>query len=47
MEVAGVTGAVQFALDELFSRDKLPLWLDQRSPAGRPGIALPQQSLSA
>ena len=30
-------GAVQFAVDQIFAPEHLPLWLDQRSPAGRPG----------
>ncbi|MCZ2828809.1 ROK family transcriptional regulator [Modestobacter sp. VKM Ac-2986] len=38
-EVAGVTGAVQLAVGELFSRDQLSSWLDDRSPAGRPELA--------
>jgi predicted NBD/HSP70 family sugar kinase len=39
MEVAGVIGAVQFAVDEIFAAEQLPLWLDHRSPAGRPEVA--------
>ena len=39
MEVAGLIGAVQFAIDEIFAPDHLPQWLDQRSPAGRPDVA--------
>jgi predicted NBD/HSP70 family sugar kinase len=39
MEVAGLIGAVQFAVDEIFAADHLPLWLDLRSPAGRPEVA--------
>jgi predicted NBD/HSP70 family sugar kinase len=38
MEVAGVIGAVQFAVDQVFSPEHLPLWLDHRSPAGRPEV---------
>ena len=38
MEIAGVIGAVQFAVDQIFSPEHLPLWLDERSPAGRPEI---------
>jgi predicted NBD/HSP70 family sugar kinase len=34
-EVAGVTGAVEFALGELFSRDNLPAVLEAGGPAGR------------
>jgi predicted NBD/HSP70 family sugar kinase len=40
-DVAGVTGAVQLAVGQLFSREHLSLWLDQRSPAGRPEVAEP------
>ena len=48
MEVAGLIGAVQFAIDEIFAPDHLPQWLDQRSPAGRPDVAqLPARTLSA
>ena len=48
MEVAGLIGAVQFAIDEIFAPDHLPQWLDQRSPAGRPDVAqLPAPTLSA
>jgi hypothetical protein len=39
MEIAGVIGAVQFAVDEIFTPEHLPLWLDHRSPAGRPQVA--------
>ena len=39
MEIAGVIGAVQFAVDEIFAPEHLPLWLDSRSPAGRPEVA--------
>jgi predicted NBD/HSP70 family sugar kinase len=39
MEIAGVIGAVQFAVDEIFAPEHLPLWLDHRSPAGRPQVA--------
>ena len=35
MEIAGVIGAVQFAVDEVFSPDRLSVWLDSRTPAGR------------
>ncbi len=35
MEIAGVIGAVQFAVDEVFSPDRLSAWLDHRSPSGR------------
>ena len=35
MEIAGVIGAVQFAVDEIFSPDRLSVWLDSRTPAGR------------
>jgi predicted NBD/HSP70 family sugar kinase len=34
-QVAGVTGAVEFALGELFSRDNLPAVLEAGGPAGR------------
>jgi predicted NBD/HSP70 family sugar kinase len=39
MEIAGVIGAVQFAVDQIFAPERLPLWLDHRSPAGRPEVA--------
>jgi predicted NBD/HSP70 family sugar kinase len=39
MEIAGMIGAVQFAVDEIFSPDRLSLWLDDRRPAGRPDLA--------
>jgi predicted NBD/HSP70 family sugar kinase len=39
MEIAGVIGAVQFAVDEIFGPEHLPLWLDHRSPAGRPEVS--------
>jgi predicted NBD/HSP70 family sugar kinase len=39
MEVAGLTGAVQFAVDEIFVPEHLSLWLDSRSPAGRPEVS--------
>jgi predicted NBD/HSP70 family sugar kinase len=35
MEIAGMIGAVQFAVDEIFSPDRLSVWLDSRTPAGR------------
>jgi predicted NBD/HSP70 family sugar kinase len=35
MEVAGMIGAVQFAVDEIFSPDRLAVWLDHRTPVGR------------
>ena len=38
MEIAGVIGAVQFAVDQVFAPERLPLWLDHRSPAGRPEV---------
>ena len=38
MEIAGVIGAVQFAVDQVFAPEHLPLWLDHRSPAGRPEV---------
>jgi hypothetical protein len=41
MEIAGVIGAVQFAVDQVFAPEHLPLWLDGRSPAGRPEVARP------
>ena len=34
-------GAVQFAVDQIFAPEHLPLWLDERSPAGRPEIGEP------
>jgi predicted NBD/HSP70 family sugar kinase len=46
-EVAGVTGAVQLALAELFSRDHLPTWLGSGSPAGRPEVAAAGPGLTA
>jgi predicted NBD/HSP70 family sugar kinase len=39
MEIAGVIGAVQFAVDEIFAPEHLSLWLDRRSPTGRPEVA--------
>jgi predicted NBD/HSP70 family sugar kinase len=42
MEIAGVIGAVQFAVDQIFAAEHLPLWLDERSPAGRPEIGVPE-----
>jgi predicted NBD/HSP70 family sugar kinase len=39
MEIAGMIGAVQFAVDEIFSAERLSHWLDDRSPAGRPDLA--------
>jgi len=39
MEIAGMIGAVQFAVDEIFTPEHLPLWLDFRSPAGRPEVS--------
>jgi predicted NBD/HSP70 family sugar kinase len=39
MEVAGVIGAVQFAVDQIFVPEHLSLWLDHRSPVGRPEVA--------
>jgi predicted NBD/HSP70 family sugar kinase len=34
MEIAGVIGAVQFAVDQIFAPEHLSLWLDRRSPTG-------------
>jgi predicted NBD/HSP70 family sugar kinase len=39
MEIAGVIGAVQFAVDEIFSPERLSAWLDDRTPVGRPDLA--------
>jgi len=39
MEIAGVIGAVQFAVDGILSAENLARWLDHRSPAGRPDVA--------
>jgi predicted NBD/HSP70 family sugar kinase len=39
MEIAGMIGAVQFAVDEIFSPERLAMWLDDRTPAGRPELA--------
>jgi predicted NBD/HSP70 family sugar kinase len=39
MEIAGMIGAVQFAVDEVFTADRLAVWLDHRTPAGRPELA--------
>ena len=39
MEIAGVIGAVQFAVDQVFAAEHLPRWLDSRSPAGMPEVA--------
>jgi predicted NBD/HSP70 family sugar kinase len=47
MEVAGVIGAVQYAVDQVFSADVLPLWLDRKSPAGRPGIGVSEDAVPA
>ena len=47
-DVAGVTGAVQLAVGQLFSREHLSVWLDQRTPAGRPEVAeLPVRRIPA
>jgi predicted NBD/HSP70 family sugar kinase len=35
MEIAGVIGAVQFAVDEVFSPDRLSVWLESRRPSRR------------
>jgi glucokinase-like ROK family protein len=35
----GVIGAASMVVDELFSRERLPLWLEAGSPAGRPDLA--------
>ena len=40
MEIAGVAGAVQFAVDQAFAPDHLSLWLDRRSPTA--GLELPR-----
>ena len=47
MEVAGVIGAVQFAIDEILAPEHLPAWLDHRSPAGRPEVAARPERLVA
>ena len=39
MEIAGMIGAVQFAVDEIFSPERLSSWLDDRTPVGRPELA--------
>jgi glucokinase-like ROK family protein len=39
-EVAGLAGAVHLVLDSLFAPDHLAVWLEHRSPAGRPEVAL-------
>jgi glucokinase-like ROK family protein len=36
---AGLLGAAFVVIDELFSRDRLGLWIDGGSPAGRPDLA--------
>jgi predicted NBD/HSP70 family sugar kinase len=36
---AGLHGAAFLVLDELFSRQRLPLWIGQGSPAHNPAIA--------
>jgi len=36
---AGLHGAAFLVIDELFSRDRLRLWIDQGTPARRPEIA--------
>ena len=46
-ELAGVTGAVHLALDEVFSAANLGTWLDAGSPAGHPEIGLTTLDLSA
>jgi predicted NBD/HSP70 family sugar kinase len=38
MEIAGLTGAVQFAIDEIFTPEQLGRWLDRRSPALQPDL---------
>jgi glucokinase-like ROK family protein len=35
----GVIGAASMVVDELFSRERLPLWLEAGHPAGRPELA--------
>lgn len=35
----GMVGAASMAIDELFSRERLPLWLDAGHPGGRPDLA--------
>jgi len=47
MEIAGVIGAAQFAIDEIFAPEHLSVWLDHRSPAGRPEVATRDQQLAA
>jgi glucokinase-like ROK family protein len=36
---AGILGAAYMVIDELFSRERLRLWLADGAPSGRPGIA--------
>jgi predicted NBD/HSP70 family sugar kinase len=48
MEIAGVIGAVQFAVDQVFAPVRLPLWLDGGSPAGVPEVSgMPSLAASA
>ena len=38
-EIAGVTGAVHLALDEVFSPEHLPSWLPRGAPPSRAATA--------
>jgi predicted NBD/HSP70 family sugar kinase len=38
--VAGVTGAAAMVLDQLFTVDCLPRWIERGSPAGLPELGL-------
>jgi hypothetical protein len=38
-ETAGLVGAAHLVLDELFSAERLALWLPHTTPAGRPEVA--------
>jgi hypothetical protein len=36
---AGLTGAAFMVIDELFSRSRLGMWIDEAAPVGRPELA--------
>jgi hypothetical protein len=39
IETIGLHGAAFVVLDELFSRARLGLWINEGSPAGQPGLS--------
>ncbi|PZS32098.1 MAG: hypothetical protein DLM59_08790 [Pseudonocardiales bacterium] len=44
---AGLIGSAYMVIDELFVPERLQLWIDDGSPAGRPAIATPPDACSA